>query len=147
MKTLIRMSGYVFGANVLEPFAAYPKDQPRYELLIIPEHCDSYENEILPIVEYLKGEHEKQKYLPDPSYEDHEEPVVKDRVVVRECLKFESLFKPRLEGELADLATDYELVTKFIQVVGHVQIQEFGNCFLSFHIVEPAVHSADKIDR
>lgn len=141
------MSGYVFGANVLEPFAAYPKDQPRYELLIIPEYCNSYEDEIMPIVEYLKGEHEQQKYLQDPSYEDHEEPVVKDRIVVHECLKFESLFKPRLEGELADLATDYELVTKFIQVVGHVQIQELGNCFLSFHIVEPAVHSADKIDR
>ena len=141
------MRGYVMGADVLEPFATYPEDQPRYELLIIPEHPYSYENEIMPIVEYLKHEHEKQKYLQGPSYENREILVVKDRIVIDDCLKFESLFEPRLEGELADLATDHELVTRFVQVVGHVQIQEFGNCFLSFHIVEPAVHSADGLDR
>ena len=53
------MRGYVMGADVLEPFATYPEDQPRYELLIIPEHPYSYENEIMPIEEYFKDEHEK----------------------------------------------------------------------------------------
>ena len=82
MNTLIRMRGYVMRADVLEPFATYPENQPRYELLIIPEHPYSYENEIMPIVEYLKDEHVKQKYLQGPSYENHEIPVVKDRIAV-----------------------------------------------------------------
>ena len=51
-----------------------------------------------------------------------------------------------LPGELSDLLHDDELLDRFVQVVGNVQIQERGNCFLSFHIVESMVHPASGFD-
>ena len=63
-----------------------------------------------------------------------------------DSIKFESLFPPRLEGELSDLLHDDELLNRFVLVVGNVQIQERGNCFLSFHIVESMVHHASGFD-
>ena len=69
-----------------------------------------------------------------------------DRVFEVDCIKFESLFQPRLEGELADCQHDDELLNRFVQVVGSVQVQERGNCFLSFHIVESILHPASGFD-
>ena len=40
------------------------------------------------------------------------------------------------------MSRDDELIGAYVQVVGHLQTQELGNCFLSFHILEPAVHPA-----
>ena len=61
-------------------------------------------------------------------------------------LKFESLHSPRLEGDFSFLTCDDEFIGALVQVVGHLQIQELGNCFLSFHILEPAVHPAQGWD-
>ena len=69
------------------------------------------------------------------------------RISYRHGLIFESLRQPRLEGELKNAESDLDLHGKYVQVVGYVQQQELGNCFLSFHIVEPAVHPADGFDR
>ena len=66
--------------------------------------------------------------------------------LLRERVIFESLYQPRLEGELKDAESDLDLNGKCVQVVGYVQQQELGNCFLSFHIVEPAIHPADGFD-
>ena len=63
-----------------------------------------------------------------------------------DSLKFESLYIPRLEGDFSFLTRDDELIGAYVQVIGHLQIQELGNCFLSFHILEPAVHPADGWD-
>ena len=57
-------------------------------------------------------------------------------------LNSSSLHSPRLEGDISHLAYDEELIGKYVQVVGHLQIAEIGICFLSFHILEPAVHPA-----
>ena len=69
------------------------------------------------------------------------------RISYENGLIFESLYQPRLEGELKNAESDLDLHGKFVQVVGYVQQQELGNCFLSFHIVEPAIHPADGFDR
>ena len=63
-----------------------------------------------------------------------------------DCLKFESLHSPRLEGNFSRLTYDEELIGKYVQIVGHLQIAEMGICVLSFHILEPAVHPAEGWD-
>ena len=142
MNTLVRIQGYVTDAHVLEPYAKHSYDIKRYELNLCPSDCTHFydlENRI----EELKQQHEQQQlyhHLRYSNFDNHIAP--RDRVFDSDCLKFESLHSPKLEGEFYLLAYDDELIGKFVQVVGHLQIQELGNCFLSFHILEPTVHSA-----
>ena len=145
MNTLIRMRGYVLGAYVLQPLTTYPDSTPKYELLLLPENPTSY-YEIDQIAGDLKENWWQDKLLEPPAYNEAAIPAVEDKLFDRDCIKFESLFQPKLEGHLKEYFDDEQLVTSFVQVVGHVQIQEWGNCFNSFHIVEPAIHSADKLD-
>ena len=69
-----------------------------------------------------------------------------DRIIYGTQIKFESLLAPKLVGNISDLTHDQELSYKYVQVVGHLQIQDLGNCFLSFHIVESVVHPAEGFD-
>ena len=142
MNTLVRIQGYVTDAHVLEPYAKHSYDNKRYELYVCPSDCTHFydlENRMCE----LKREHEQQQLLDAEYCLNHDKrPVLNDRVFAGDCLKFESLHSPRLEGEFSSLARDDELIGAYIQIVGHLQIQELGNCFLSFHILEPAVHPA-----
>ena len=45
-----------------------------------------------------------------------------------------------------DKTYDDELVEKFVQVLGHIQLLEIGNTMLSMHFVEPAFNSLDGFD-
>ena len=146
MKTLIRIRGYVLGADVHEPTASFQQDKPKYELFVHPELPDDW-FPIQEIIDSLKWEYEKAEYLKPFCFEEEKKPTLQDRCFEDGCFKFESLYKPKLEGELSLTKYDEELFNKFVQVVGHVQIQEFGNCFLSFHIIEPASHIAEGFDR
>lgn len=144
--TTIRIQGYVTSADVLQPFTTYHHDNPRYELTVLPSNPDIFYE-----IEHQIEEVKRQFYQSQPMSFYHEENNhpsrhLPDRVFEQDCIKFESLFPPRLEGELADLLHDDELLNRFVQVVGNVQIQERGNCFLSFHIVEPMMHPASGFD-
>jgi hypothetical protein len=146
MNTLVRIQGYVTDAHVLEPYAKHSYDIKRYELHLCPsDYTHFYDLEHR--VEELKREYEKQQPYESQRYANHDKrPVLKDRVFAGTSLKFESLHSPRLEGAFSSLANDNELIGAYVQVVGHLQIQELGNYFLSFHILEPAVHPADGWD-
>ena len=146
MNTLLRIQGYVTDAHVLEPYAKHSNDIKRYELHLCPsDYTHFYDLEHR--VEELKREYEKQQPYESQRHANHDKrPVLKDRVFAGTSLKFESLHSPRLEGAFSSLANDNELIGAYVQVVGHLQIQELGNCFLSFHILEPAVHPADGWD-
>lgn len=144
--TTIRIQGYVVDADVLQPFTTYPHDKERYELTLLPSNPDASHE-----LEYQIEEAKRQFYMSQPASFYHEQNnypsrQLADRVFERDCIKFESLFQPRLEGGLNDLLHDDELLNRFVQVVGNVQIQERGNCFLSFHIVEPKLHPATGFD-
>ena len=132
-------------AHVLEQHRKYGYEKPRYELYIMPNDP----NEIYKLedrVEQLKLEHERQKAQLFISPKATITPNLPDRIINGCEIKFESLHPPILEGDLYDLNNDYELEHRYVQVVGHLQIQELGNCFLSFHIVESAIHPADGFD-
>ena len=95
------------------------------------------------MLEELKREYEQQQPYDSQRYSNHDTSLVlKDRVFAGDCLKFESLHCPRLEGGFSSLSRDDELIGAYVQVVGRLQIQGLGNCFLSFHILEPAFHPA-----
>ena len=132
-------------AHVLEQHRKYGYEKPRYELYIMPDDPDEI-YKLEDRVEQLKLEHERQKAQLFISPEATITPNLPDKIINGCEIKFESLHPPILEGDLSDLNNDYELEHRYVQVVGHLQIQEVGNCFLSFHIVESAIHPADGFD-
>lgn len=145
MNTLIRITGYVMKANVFEQHRKYGYEKPKYELYLMPDdpnEIDAIEGRAV----QLKQEHELTKPQVFTSQASVSNPKLPDRIAYGCEMKFESLHAPNLEGELSESTHDYELEHKYVQVVGHLQIQELGNCFLSFHIVESAAHPADGFD-
>ena len=151
MNKPIRITGYVDQADVLEPYM-----QRAYEL-----GTEGIYQEIEPIKKYrlflmasMSGvmelvtdvQHRELEWCAEHSPQGQNNPP-ESRISYENGLIFESLYQPRLEGELKNAESDLDLHGKYVQVVGYVQQQELGNCFLSFHIVEPAVHPADGFDR
>lgn len=53
------------------------------------------------------------------------------------------LHQPTLVGELSNVELDDQLIARFVQVVGHLQVLKQGNVFLSVHLIEPALLSCD----
>ena len=132
-------------AHVFEQHRKYGSEKPRNELYIMPDDpSDMYKLEDR--IEQLKREHECQKPQLFLSPDAAIAPNLSDRIIYGCEIKFESLYPPILEGDLSDLNNDYELEHRDAQVVGYLQIQELGTCFLSFHIVESAIHPADGFD-
>ena len=78
MNTLIRVRGYVLGADVHEPTASFQTDKSKYDLLVHPELPDDWFS-IQEIIDSLKWEYEQSQYLKPPTYEDLSKPAVKDR--------------------------------------------------------------------
>ncbi len=56
---------------------------------------------------------------------------------------FETLIKPKLTGDLQRVQSDVDLIGKFVEAVGHIQVLKSGNAFLSVHIIDPANRSVD----
>ena len=151
MNKPIRITGYVDQADVLEPYM-----QRAYEL-----GTEGIYQEIEPIKKYrlflmasmsdvtelvMDVQHREFEWCMEHSPQGQNDPP-KSRISYENGLIFESLYQPRLKGELKNAESDLDLHGKYVQVVGYVQQQELGNCFLSFHIVEPAIHPADGFDR
>ena len=145
MKTLTRIQGYIMNAVVFEPHWKWGDEAPKYELYLTPYD----QNEFYTLEDRIKQLKQEQKYSKPQSIltpASAVTPTLTDRIIYGTQIKFESLLAPKLEGNLSDLTHDQELRYKYVQVVGHLQIQDLGNCFLSFHIVESAVHPAEGFD-
>ena len=146
MNTSVRIQGYVTDAHVLEQYAKHSYETKRYELHLCPSDCTHF-YDLEQRVEELKRKHEQHQSYDAHRYSNyHTCLALKDRVFAGDCLKFESLHAPRLEGNFSRLSYDEELIGKYVQIVGHLQIADIGICFLSFHILEPSVHPADGWD-
>ena len=150
MNTPIRITGYVDQADVLEPYmqrayelgaeGIYQEIGPikKYRLFLMASMSD-----IMPLVSEV--EHREFEWCIEHSPQGQNDPP-ESRISYENGLIFESLYPPRLDGELKNAVSDLDLCGKYVQVVGYVQQQLLGNCFLSFHIVEPAVHPAEQFD-
>ena len=151
MNKPIRITGYVDQADVLEPYmqrayelgteGIYQEIEPikKYRLFLMASISDVME--LVTDVQHLDFE-----WCMEHSPQGQNNPQ-ESRISYENGLIFESLYQPRLEGELKNAESDLDLNGKCVQVVGYVQQQELGNCFLSFHIVEPVIHPADGFDR
>ena len=64
--------------------------------------------------------------------------VYQDRIINECMIKFETLYKPRIDPRLKKYEREASIEDQIIQVTGHIKIHKGGNAFLSMHIVEPA---------
>ena len=69
-----------------------------------------------------------------------------DRLFDGAKIVFETLRKPSLTGNLKRVQCDEELIGKFVEAVGHIQILKGGNAFLSVHLIDEAVRSYEDLD-
>ena len=136
MKQAIRVRGWISTANLINPRKLFTDELPRYYLAIQPEDPIVFD-EIVYQVDQRKLEAE----TPYSSTDSFEDKIVDGCKVI-----FQTTIEPRLEAGLMDIQRDHELIGKFVQVVGHIQILEAGNAMLSMHIVEPAFNSLDGFD-
>ena len=156
MNKPIRITGYVDQADVLEPYmqrayklgtegiyeGIYQEIEPikKYRLFLMASSL----SDVMELVTDVQ--HRESEWCTEHSSQEQNNSP-ESRISYKNGLIFESLYQPRLEGELKNAKSDLDLHGKYVQVVGYVQQQEIGNCFLSFHIVEPAIHPADGFDR
>ena len=63
----------------------------------------------------------------------------KDELIDGAEVVLKSFFQPKLVGDFESVERDDELLGKFVQAVGHLQIFKDGNVFLSVHILEPSI--------
>ena len=145
MNTLIRIKGYILDASVIDPSTEKLTGNKIYRLSLMPASPSVFD-EIEQQAREAKELH-LQHFNPNPDFDfETRSKRFKDRLTKDDCLLFESLFRPKLEGLLEKLDRDELLIPEFVQVVGHVQVQEYGNCFLSFHIVEPAFQEGTELE-
>ena len=136
MNKAIRVRGWLLSANIINPRKLLTNELPRYYLAIQPENPMVFD-EIQEQVDQKKRE----AVTPYSSKEIFEDEIFDDCKVI-----FQTTIEPRLEGELMDNSYDDELIGKFVQIVGNIQLLEIGNAILSMHIVEPAFNSLDGFD-
>ena len=140
MKTPIRTKGYILDASVIDPMTEKLTGNKIYRLSLMPESPSVFD-EIEEQARQAKELH-AQQFTSNPDFDfETRSKGFKDRLIKDDCLLFESLFKPKLEGLLRQIDRDELLIPEFVQVVGHVQVQEYGNCFLSIHLIEAAYQS------
>ena len=131
MKKTIRVRGWISTANLINPRKIFTDELARYHLAIHPEDPIVFD-ELQEQVDQKKLEAET-PYSTTKRFEDE---------IFDGCkVVFQTTIEPRLKGDLSNRRYDDELVGKFVQVVGHIQILEVGNAMLSMHIVEPAFNS------
>ena len=135
MTTLIRVKGWVTESRVIHPMRSYVKEQDIYTFRIQPELSSIYEEieeQLLKIRDAKKEEYKLQDPL--TTYVKHRD------ILFDGCeICFETFHKPKLVEGLEAYEHDDELLGKFVQVVGHIQIMPDLNAFLSVHIIEPAL--------
>ena len=141
----MRIKGYILDSSVIAPDTDNLTGNTIYRLILMPESPSVFD-EIEERVREVK-QLRLQSYVPNPDL-DYEcrSGSFSDRLFKGDCVLFESLFKPKIDESLSMLGQDEMLVHKFVQVVGHIQTQEYGNVFLSFHIVEPALQVGNDFD-
>ena len=136
MKQAIRVRGWISTANLINPRKLFTDEIPRYYLAIQPEDPLVFND--------LQEQVDQRKLEAETPYSSTES--VADEIFDGCEVIFQTTLEPRLEDGLMDVQRDDELIGKFVQVVGHIQILEAGNAMLSMHIAEPAFNSLDGFD-
>ena len=140
----VRIKGWIADSYVLEPFPSVIKGmEEKFVLKIHPEEGSYIFDQIEDQVTQKKFEALEHRFedplLSEMEYTNH----YQDRLFDGAKIVFETLRKPSLTGNLKNVQYDDELIGKFVEVVGHIQILKGGNAFLSVHLIDEAASSYD----
>ena len=140
----VRIKGWIADSYVLEPFPSVIKGmEEKFVLKIHPEEGSYIFDQIEDQVTQKKIEALKHRFeeplLSEMEYTNH----YQDRLFDGVKIVFETLRKPCLTGNLKNVQHDDELIGKFVEAVGHIQILKGGNAFLSVHLIDEAARSYD----
>ena len=140
----VRIKGWIADSYVLEPFPSVIKGmEEKFVLKIHPEEGSYIFDQIEDQVTQKKFEALEHRFedplLSEMEYTNH----YQDRLFDGAKIVFETLRKPSLTGNLKNVQHDDELIGKFVEAVGHIQILKGGNAFLSVHLIDEAARSYD----
>ena len=143
----VRVKGWIADSYVLEPFPSVIQGmEEKFILKIHPEEGSYIFDQIEERVTQKKLEAFEHRFedplLSEMEYKNH----YKDRLFDGAKIVFETLRKPSLTGNLKRVQHDEELIGKFVEAVGHIQILKGGNAFLSVHLIDEAVRSYEDLD-
>ena len=128
--TLIRIKGYVETCSIIKPITV--GDNLEYRLRLEPD--DYIFDELEESIKELQ-----EGWLIERPPSNPDTPPIPPTNIIDGCvLNFKTIRKPQLIDSFSKYTRDENFFGKFVQAVGHLQIQRLGNCFLSFHILEPA---------
>ena len=133
MDTTIRIRGWITEARVIHPVRSYESDKEIYKLKLQPETPRVFDD-IEDSIRSLKDSHQSSFKARDPLTEE----VTHPDVWFDGCdICFKTFRRPRLLKTFSKYTSDEELMGKFAQAVGNIQIMKDLNIFLSVHILEP----------
>ena len=140
----VRVRGWIADSYVLEPFPSVIQGmKEKFVLKIHPEEGSIIFNQIEERVTQKKLEAIEHRFedplLSEMEYTKH----YQDRLFDGAKIVFETLIKPSLTGNLKRIQHDEELIGKFVEAIGHIQILKGGNAFLSVHLIDEATRSFD----
>ena len=140
----VRVKGWIADSYVLETFpSAIQGMEDKFVLKIHPEQGTYIFEQIEERVTQKKLEAFKNRFedplLSEMEYTNH----YQDRLFDGAKIVFETLRKPSLTGNLKRVQHDEELLGKFVEAVGHIQILKGGNAFLSVHLIDESARSFD----
>ena len=143
----VRVRGWIADSYVLEPFPSVIQGmKEKFVLKIHPEEGSIIFNQIEERVTQKKLEAIEHRFedplLSEMEYTKH----YQDRLFDGAKIVFETLIKPSLTGNLKRIQHDEELIGKFVEAIGHIQILKGGNAFLSVHLIDEAARSYEDLD-
>jgi len=140
----VRVKGWIADSYVLEPFPSLIQGmEEKFVLKIHPEEGMYIFDQIEDRVTQKKLEAFEHRFedplLGEMEYTNH----YQDRLFDGAKIVLETLIKPSLTGNLKRIQHDEELIGKFVEAIGHIQILKGGNAFLSVHLIDEAARSFD----
>ena len=143
----VRVKGWIADSYVLEPFPSVIQGvEEKFVLKIHPEEGSYIFDQIEERVTQKKLEAFEHRFE-DPLLSEMEYiNNYQDRLFDGAKIVFETLRKPSLTGNLKRVQHDEELIGKFVEAVGHIQILKGGNAFLSVHLIDEAARSYEDLD-
>ena len=143
----VRVKGWIADSYVLEPFPSVIQGvEEKFVLKIHPEEGSYIFDQIEERVTQKKLEAFEHRFEDPLLSETEYTNRYQDRLFDGAKIVFETLRKPSLTGNLKRVQHDQELIGKFVEAVGHIQILKGGNAFLSVHLIDEAARSYEDLD-
>lgn len=140
MKSNFELTGWIESANVIEPEKKWYEDKAKYKLSILPYDSHKLCELEMQAEQYKEYAELHREYLSSDEYSQYEG-VNKDRVLDGDTVLLETIIEPHIYNNLNLANFDDELIGKFVKVKGNIQVIEPDfNVFLSFHILDEAIH-------